>query len=375
MLSTLREVINNADEPLVARTLATVATYSISQRWANRAQMAKKVHAILLPVLMNARELPVLRISAFELIMKSRPNRLVIDQIAMALQAAAAKEKHKSTGAAELLTFAYNRFKVYSKMTDLNRNFEHLQNTLKLLAVDENRSPNCHAHFSLNSGAEKEGIFGFFDSLFSDQKQNLPFVLGTQFHALLNNEFHQHAVSLWTMQTGAESVLFNKAMMNSSMASSLGPFQRLFSSFFGGAKQQRRSTTAEAPATSTEMPSSFEWRQRDYTDNSGENDDDPGHASIHMRLGDVDQFYIPINIRNEASIWSQFLVCVYKTKHYYLILQGSIVLSTLRNLVFGNCFLTFLFPNPDSFLIKIPFIFILKKQTTYLIFKRQNFYW
>ena len=334
ILPTLRDVINNADEPLVARTLATVATYSMSQRRANRTQMAKKVHAILLPVLMNSREVPVLRISAFEMIMKSRPNRLVIDQIAMALQAAAAKEKHKSTGAAELLAFAYNRFKVYSKMTDLNRNFEHLQNTLKLLAVDENRSPNRHAHFSLHSDAEKEGIFAFFDSLFSDQKQNLPFVLGTQFHALLNNEFHQHAVSLWTMQTGAESVLFNKAMMNSSMASSLGPFQHLFSSFFGGAKQQRHSKKAEAPTTSAEIPSPFEWQQRDFTDN----DDDSGHASIHMRLGDVDQFYIPINIRNEASVWSQFLVCVYKTKHYYLILQGSIVLSTLRNFVLAIAF-------------------------------------
>jgi len=96
----LEKIIKDKNEQRIPRIQAIDALRRL------RTQMPRKIQRVLLPIFLNTREHPAVRMAAFSMIMNTQPEQQVVDQIAYTLS----KERSR-----QVQSFVYTTMKALAQ--------------------------------------------------------------------------------------------------------------------------------------------------------------------------------------------------------------------------------------------------------------------
>jgi hypothetical protein len=273
----LEQIIKDQNEERIVRIVAVDALRRL------RVQMPNKIQRILMPVFLDNREQPELRMAAFSQLMNTLPSKKVIDQIVYALT----KERSK-----HVLAFAYNTMKsIANTKNPIHKEMvsKHIQNALKLLNVDDKTLKMAgRVQIPIYSQEQQEGVFVNLYSASSPRSQ-LPVHISARLNSVLNNEYQtndlQVGISQQNMDEWVEQLLraFNE--------------QSFFSQKSGMTRGQRQQSHQSQSLRDIYNALGIKNRRSSQYNNKENNRDydEQPFAMLNLRIGDVDQTIITIN--------------------------------------------------------------------------------
>uniref|UniRef100_A0A183C2D0 Vitellogenin n=1 Tax=Globodera pallida TaxID=36090 RepID=A0A183C2D0_GLOPA len=190
-LNDLEKILKNPQEPRVVRVMAIDATRRLG------VEMPRKVRNVLLPVFLNTREQPQLRIAAFANLLNAQTEPQVVDQLMFAI----AREPNK-----EVQSYAYRTMKTLAKSQNPNekRIAKHIKSALKMANVDEQQLRYSGKwQFSLYNAKEREGAFISLARAVSSRSA-LPAYAHAQLDSHFNDQYQLSNVKQQQQQTRAQ---------------------------------------------------------------------------------------------------------------------------------------------------------------------------
>ncbi|KAL3076037.1 hypothetical protein niasHT_032634 [Heterodera trifolii] len=193
-LGDLERIIKDTREARVVRMMAIDATRRM------RTQMPHSVRAMLLPVFLNTREQPQVRITAFANILGAQPTAEVVDQLMYAI----GKEPNR-----EVQAYCYRTMKTLanSQKPGETQIAKHVKSSLKQLAnyMDEQqlRTSGKWQFEQLYNSAQREGVFMSFVHAVSSRSA-LPAYAHVQLDSHFNDQYTYNKLNMYMVQQEAE---------------------------------------------------------------------------------------------------------------------------------------------------------------------------
>lgn len=297
-MTELADIIQDSGMEPIVRVIAIDALRRL------RVQMPRKIQNVLLPIFLNSKEKPEVRMAAFGMIIKTIPGPQVIDQISMVIK----KERSQA-----VLTFVYNAMKQLAKTRNpaCERVAKHIQNTLKLVNVDDKTLKYSGVlQIPMFSEREQEGVFLNLISAFSGH-DIVPMQLTAQLHSFINEELQLDDLSLIFTQKNIESTI-QKVIKQISyyIQGNKANFENAHNT-----RAQRLSSNGRGEwSTPREIFSMLGIKSRHssmYEDHSGKSfprsGEDSSFAAFDMRIYDVDQFIVPMSSREGPAFLRTFM--------------------------------------------------------------------
>ncbi|KAL3119253.1 hypothetical protein niasHT_000197 [Heterodera trifolii] len=199
-LKELENIIKDPREPRVVRVMAIHATrrLQVNAPW--------EVQSVLMPVFLNTREQPHVRIAAFANLMNEngQPEPHVVDQLMYTI----ANEPNK-----EVQAYAYRTMKSMAKSQKPNEKqiAKHIRSALKMANVDEQQLRSSGKwEFSLFNAEEREGVFVSLAQAVS-ARSALPAYAHAQLDSHFNDQYQLGNVKVFMLQQEVEKWYGNMA--------------------------------------------------------------------------------------------------------------------------------------------------------------------
>jgi len=299
----LEQIIQDPAEERIVRLVAIDSLRRL------RVEMPIKIQTILMPIFMNDREQPELRMVAVSMVMQTLPSPKVIDQIVYALT----KERQK-----HVLSFTYNMLKSIAQTKNhLPKEMvsKHIQSALKLLNVDDKAlSISGRLQLPIYSEEQKEGVFLNLYSASSPRSNMLPIHLSAQLNSLINDDYNTNnlgvSLSQQNIDQWVEQMLraFEKEEYSSAFYSLKGT-----SSMTRGQRQQEQKSNYLREIKSV---LGIKSRRQSYSSSEkyykGRDADERPFAMMNLRIGDIDQRIITINGGEIGGSTQQLLKTILK---------------------------------------------------------------
>lgn len=289
---TLEKIIKDVEEVTILRTTAIDCLRRM------RVQMRRRIQNLLLPIFVNNREQPEVRMASLAMLMKTVPGPQIIDQIGLALM----KERCQ-----DVFSFAYNYLKSLSKTRNsvLEHQAIYIQNVLKLVNTDEKTLKSSGLfQIPVFSEDEHEGVFLNVIAAFSD-RQMMPVHLSTRLNSLLNDEYQTDDFVLSFSQQNLDSTIQKLSQKVSEYI-----FQQGRSTNRANRAQRLANRNQETPRDIYSMlgiKSRHSFVHQQSLREVNKNSDDRTFAAISIRILDVDQLILPIST-NEGPAFLQTLM-------------------------------------------------------------------
>ncbi|KAI1721942.1 lipoprotein amino terminal region domain-containing protein [Ditylenchus destructor] len=168
---------------------------------------AQAIQSQLLPLYANTEEDSEVRMKALGMIMRTRPSKAIVDQIAMVM----ANEKSM-----EVQSMAYSHIKTISEspVPEDKKCADHLKNAMKLARVDEEQMEHRHAlgasrrgRYTVYNHQQQEGVFVDWTQVFSDSDASeLPSHIHLGLDTFFNGQFNPNSAKLSVCQKDLEKI-------------------------------------------------------------------------------------------------------------------------------------------------------------------------
>jgi hypothetical protein len=201
-LKMLKEVAHDKRQPALVRVNSIIAMRRIRHHW------PEKVQEAVLPLYENIDEKPEIRMTAFELIMKCRPSKPIVDQIIFTML----KDKCE-----EVQGFVYSIMKTAAKspVPEERECADHLRNVMKLAQIDEQeferkQSKTASRRYTAQffSYDSQEGAFLNQVDMFSkSEKKNMPTHYSIGLDSFFNGHFNRDVAKMTICQKDWQKVL------------------------------------------------------------------------------------------------------------------------------------------------------------------------
>lgn len=305
--SRLEKIIRNQQEDRIVRAQAIDSLRRL------RTRMPRKIQRVLLPIFQNTREAPEVRMTAFNMILHTNPEKQIVDQITYTL----IKERNP-----QVQSFVYTAMKALtkSKVPCEQQLAKHLKNTLKLVNVDEQSLRSSRRYqVPIYSEEQKEGVFLNLASVFNGQGI-LPTHLAVSLDSLLNDEYEMSTLRVGLTQRSIEqwyeSLMHNFAniarnqqqqsghKMRAQRSTSQHNGEQELRDIFQGLKIKRRRGSYRDQQDSDE-----EGQQQSQDNNNQQRQQQRNEpfAMICVRIDDVDQAILPIDRQTAPHCLKQLM--------------------------------------------------------------------
>jgi len=198
----LRKVFTDKSEAPVVRINAIDALRRLKFRLP-----AEAIQSQILHLYANTEEDSEVRMKALGMIMRSRPTKAIIDQIAMVM----ANEKSM-----EVQSMAYSHIKAISEspLPEDKKCVDHLKNALKLAQVDQDQMDHKHAlgssqrrRYAAYNHQQQEGVFVDWTQVFSESDASeLPSHINFGLDTFFNGQFNPNSAKLSICQKDIEKI-------------------------------------------------------------------------------------------------------------------------------------------------------------------------
>uniref|UniRef100_A0A183C9B1 Vitellogenin n=1 Tax=Globodera pallida TaxID=36090 RepID=A0A183C9B1_GLOPA len=197
-LTDLEQIIKDPRESRVVRVIAVDATRRL------RTKLPQRVQNVLLPVFLNTREQPQVRIAAFANVMDAQPAQQVIDQLMFAIT----KEPNK-----EVQSYAFRTMQTVAKSQKPSESqiAKHIKSALKMANVDEQQLRASGLwQFGAICAEQREGVFVSLAQAVSPRSA-LPAYAHAQLDSDFNDQYQHSNIKVFMLQQEAEKWYGNMA--------------------------------------------------------------------------------------------------------------------------------------------------------------------
>jgi len=322
----LEQIIQDQSEQRICRVQAIDALRRL------RTQLSRKIQRVLLPVFQNTQEHPEVRIAAFSMIMHTQPEQPIVDQLTYTLT----KERSQ-----QVQSFVYSTMKALAKseIPSQQQLAKHLNNALKLANVDEQSLGGSRKYqVPIYSQSEKEGVFLNMAAVFGSRGM-LPTHLSAALDTMLNDEYEINTVKIgitqknmdqWyekmmhTLQNGngqdmdvedsQQSGGRTRGQRSTSSGNNNGQrrqrhgeeqLQSIFTKL--GIKGRRQPQSKSPYSGSEEIEEDNGQQQGQQGQRRNQQRDNQPFAMVNLRIGDVDQMVLPIDMQHIPTTLKQML--------------------------------------------------------------------